>query len=211
MKILLATTNKAKIRYYGNKLKQKGIDIVTLEELGITCDVDETGNNPIENAIIKAKAYYGISHIPTIALDEGLFLENIPDEIQPGTHVRKVNNRRLNDKEMIDYYISLVNKYGKDGKLLGYFLKGVAIIDDNDIYTFDYQANRCFTNRQSKVIDEGYPLASIQIIPSLNKFKSELTEEEEKETMDIEQQEIFDFILNTIYEIEHKEMRKLSK
>ena len=31
MKILLATTNKAKIRYYGNKLKQKGIDIVVLE------------------------------------------------------------------------------------------------------------------------------------------------------------------------------------
>lgn len=74
MKILLATTNKAKIRYYGNKLKQKGIDIVTLEELGITCDVDETGNNPIENAVIKAKAYYEISHIPTIALDDGLFL-----------------------------------------------------------------------------------------------------------------------------------------
>ena len=100
--------------------------------------MDETGNNPIENAVIKAKAYYEISHIPTIALDEGLFLENISDEKQPGTHVRRVNNRRLNDKEMIDYYISLVNKYGKDGKLLGYFLKGVAIIDDYDIYTFDY-------------------------------------------------------------------------
>lgn len=212
MQVLLATTNKAKIKYYGNKLKEKGVDLVTLEELGISCDVDETGNNPIENAIIKAKAYYEVSHIPTIALDEGLFLENVPEEKQPGTHVRRVNNRRLNDKEMIDYYISLVNKYGKNGKLLGYFLKGVAIIDDNhNIYTFDYKANRCFTNKQSKIIDEGYPLASIQIIPSLNKFKSELTKEEEKETIDVEQKEIFDFILKTIFEIENKQERKVTR
>ncbi len=211
MKYLLATTNKAKIRYYGTKLREHGIEIVTLKDLNIECDVDETGKNPIENAIIKASAYHKISGMPTIALDEGLFLESVPDNIQPGTHVRRVNGKRLNDIEMIKYYIDLVNKYGENGTLKGYFLKGVAIVNQNNTYTFEYKANRCFTNKQSKIIDEGYPLASIQIISSLNKFKSELTEEEEKSTMDVEQKDIFEFILNTISTIEQDQTKKLVK
>lgn len=202
MKCLFATTNKAKIRYYVTKLRELGIEIVTLEDLNIACDVDETGRDPVENAVIKARAYYELSGMPTIALDDSLFLEGVPDHIQPGTHVRRVNGKRLNDKEMIDYYIGLVNQYGDNGALKGYFLKGVAIVDQNSVYTFDYKAKRCFTNKQSPVIDEGYPLASIQIISPFNKFKSELTKEEEKRTMDIEQQSIFGFILNTIPTIE---------
>ena len=131
-----------------------------------------------------------------------MFLEGVPAHIQPGTHVRRVNGKRLNDKEMIDYYIGLVNQYGDNGALKGYFLKGVAIVDQNHTYTFDYKAKRCFTNKQSQVIDEGYPLASIQIISPFNKFKSELTVEEEKRTIDIEQKDIFEFILKTISTIE---------
>lgn len=211
MKYLLATTNKAKIRYYGTKLKERGIEIITLEDLNIECEVDETGKNPIENAIIKASAYHELSGLPTIALDEGLFLEGVPDSIQPGTHVRRVNGKRLNDSEMIDHYIDLVNKYGNDGILNGYFLKGVAIVNQDSTYTFDYRANRQFANKQSEVIDEGYPLASIQIISSLNKFKSELTEDEERTTIDVEQTKIFEFILNTISKIEQDQTKKLVK
>lgn len=211
MKYLLATTNKAKIRYYGTKLRERGIETVTPEDLNIACDVDETGKDPIENAIIKSSAYYKLSGMTTIALDEGLFLEGVPDNIQPGTHVRRVNGKRLNDMEMIQYYIDLVNKYGENGTLKGYFLKGVAIVDQNNTYTFEHKADRCFTNRQSKMIDEGYPLASIQIISSLNKFKSELTEEEEKSTMDVEQKDIFEFIINTVSTIEQDQIGKSVK
>ena len=211
MKYLLATTNKAKIRYYGTKLKKRGIEIITLEDLNIECEVDETGKNPIENAIIKASVYHELSGLPTIALDEGLFLEGVPDSIQPGTHVRRVNGKRLNDSEMIDHYIDLVNKYGNDGILNGYFLKGVAIVNQDSTFTFDYRDNRQFTNKQSEVIDDGYPLASIQIISSLNKFKSELTEDEERTTIDVEQTKIFEFILNTISKIEQDQTKKLVK
>ena len=70
MKYLLATKNKAKIKYYGTKLREKGIDVVTLSDLNIDDDIDETGKNPTENAIIKATAYNDLSEIPTIALDE---------------------------------------------------------------------------------------------------------------------------------------------
>lgn len=202
MKYLFATTNKAKVRRYGEKLKENGIDLVTLNDLNLELDVDESGKNPIENAIIKATAYNKATNMTTIAIDDGLFLDNVPDEVQPGTHVRRVNGKRLNDEEMIDYYISLVNKYGTNGELTGYFKKGVAIVTGDNTYTFEHKSGRKFTNKQSPKIDEGYPLASIQMIESLGKFKSELTHEEEEQLMKLEKEEITQFIINTIKKLE---------
>lgn len=206
MNYLFATTNKAKVRRYGEKLKENGIQLVTLNDLNLELDVDESGKNPIENAIIKATAYNKATNMTTIAIDDGLFLDNVPDEVQPGTHVRRVNGKRLNDEEMIDYYISLVNKYGINGELTGYFKKGVAIVTGDNTYTFEHKSGRKFTNKQSLKIDEGYPLASIQMIESLGKFKSELTPDEEKQLLHVEREEITQFIINTIKEIEkHKD------
>ena len=202
MKYLLATTNKAKIKRYGGKLVENGIDFVTLKDLKIELDIDENGNNPTENAIIKAKAYNAATNMPTIAIDDALFLDNVPDEVQPGTHVRRVNGKRLNDKEMVEHYISLVNQYGKNGELTGYFKKAVAIINENDIFTFEYKTNRKFSNKQSSVINEGYPLSSIQIVEQFGKFKSELTKEEEEQILKTEQNEICNFIIRTVNEIE---------
>ena len=204
MKYLFATTNKAKIRRYATKLIENGIEILTLDELNITSDVDETGNNPMENAIIKATAYNKLSNVPTIAMDDGLYLDNVPNEIQPGTHIRRINGKRLNDGEIIEYYTSLVNNYGTDGELRGYFKKGIAIANGDDIYTFEYKTDRIFTNQQSKIIDDGYPLASIQIVQPFGKFKSELTEEEENIVMSTEQKDILRFIFDTVDAIEGK-------
>lgn len=206
MKYLLATTNKAKIKRYGMKLIENGIDIITLNDLNLELDVDENGNNPIENAIIKAKAYNIATNMITIAIDDALFLDNVPVEIQPGTHVRRVNGRRLNDKEMVDHYISLVNKYGINGELTGFFRKAVAIVTQNDVFTFEYKTGRKFVNKQSNVINEGYPLSSIQIVEQLGKFKSELTKEEEKQIVKTEQDKICNFIIETIRNIEKLEL-----
>lgn len=206
MKYLLATTNKAKIKRYGTKLIENGIDIITLNDLNLELDVDENGNNPIENAIIKAKSYNIATNMITIAIDDALFLDNVPVEIQPGTHVRRVNGRRLNDKEMVDHYISLVNKYGINGELTGFFRKAVAIVTQNDVFTFEYKTGRKFVNKQSNVINEGYPLSSIQIVEQVGKFKSELTKEEEKQIVKTEQDKICNFIIETIRNIEKLEL-----
>lgn len=202
MQFLLATTNKSKIKYYGAGLIEQGIEILTLRDLNIDLEVEETGKNPVDNAVLKAKAYYEASQLPTIAIDEGLFFEGVPEEIQPGVFVRRVNGKRLEDSEMIEYYKNLVKEYGTSGELNGYFLKSVAIAYQDNIYTFDYQAKRIFSSESSSIIEEGYPLESIQVIPSIRKFKSELSEEEKMQIMNKDQKDIFNFILNTIANIE---------
>ena len=55
--VLFATTNPAKIKKYAEKLKEKGIEVLTIKDLGINLKPEETGKNAIENAYIKAKIY----------------------------------------------------------------------------------------------------------------------------------------------------------
>ena len=211
MQILFATTNQAKIKNYAMKLKEKGYEIVTLKDLNITKDIEETGKTPKENAQIKANFYHEISKLPTIALDDALYLDNVPEELQPKTNVRRVNGKRLTDTEMIDHYTKLVDKYGRDGKLYGYFLKGIAIVTDEHIETFEVKAPRCFSSKASSNITEGYPLAAIQWVESLNKYKSELNKDEEDKLNLTEQQEIIGFLEQNINQLVSQKIDKIKK
>lgn len=61
MKVLFATHNEAKKKMYNEKLKKCNLEIVGLDDLNIDVDVEETGNNSKENAIMKAREYYKIA------------------------------------------------------------------------------------------------------------------------------------------------------
>lgn len=44
---------------------------------------------------------------PVFSCDSGLYFDNVPDEIQPGVHVRTINGKYLSDEEMLAYYTGL--------------------------------------------------------------------------------------------------------
>ena len=131
--ILFATGNTAKVDRFYEKLLKNGILLKSLKDININIDIEENGKNAIENAMIKAKAYYDATKITTMAMDDTMYIDGIPEEKQPGVFVRRVNGKRLNDKEMIDYYTNLVKTYGKDEKLNTKWILGMVIIKDDKI------------------------------------------------------------------------------
>lgn len=80
MKVLFATTNPAKIKKYAKKLQERDIEVLTIKDLGIDLKPEENGKNAIENAYIKAKAYYDETKITTIGMDNNLYIEELPEE-----------------------------------------------------------------------------------------------------------------------------------
>lgn len=177
MEILFATTNPAKIKSYKEKLEEHGIKVLTLKDLGLNIDVEETGKTAIENASIKAKTYGKIAKKITIGIDTNLFFENVPQNKQPGTHVRRVNGRTLTDEEMIEYYKNLAKEYG--GKLIARWVNGVAIYNGKETKTYSFAKNKFYlVDTESKKRHPGYPLDSISIIPEFNKYLTDLTEQE---------------------------------
>ena len=79
MKLLFATTNPAKVRKYKKALEEKEIELITLKDLDFELNIEESGKNAIENAYIKAKAYYDATKIPTIGMDNSLFIEELTE------------------------------------------------------------------------------------------------------------------------------------
>jgi len=179
--VLFATGNASKVERFKQKLLEKGIVLKSLKDLDIDIEIDENGSTAIENATIKAKAYYEATKMPTIATDDTMFIEGIPDEKQPGIFVRRVNGKRLNDDEMIDYYTNLVKEYGSDGKLNTKWVLGMVIIKDGKIYTYeDITSEYYLLDTPTKEVREGYPLSSILFNKKANKYDIYLTEEDKK-------------------------------
>lgn len=72
---LLASGNAHK----AEEFKELLVEVVTITPAPRTLEVDETGKTFIENALIKAKAYYDTYKVPSLADDSGLVVEALPD------------------------------------------------------------------------------------------------------------------------------------
>ena len=71
-KLLVATGNQGKMREYRHLLKDLPLELVSLDELGITEEVEETGQTFAENAWLKASGYARLSGMLTLSDDSGL-------------------------------------------------------------------------------------------------------------------------------------------
>ena len=200
MKVLFATKNEAKLKRYADKLKKKGIDLISIKDLDLKEEVEviENGKDALENAYIKAKAYYDATGIVTFGIDDNLFFEDIPEEKQPGTHVRRINGKYLNDDEMIEYYTNLAKEFG--GKINAKWVYGLVLYDGKEKKEYVWsRGNTQLVDSASDIRSPGYPLSSILKITKYNKYVVELTEEEKKsDTLYDKDDDVIEFIAQNV-------------
>lgn len=181
MKLLYGTGNRAKLSAMRSRLKQLDIELIGLDDLraeGKTIpQVVEDGKSPLENARLKATAYYEAFHIPVFSCDSGLYFDNVPEAIQPGVYVRNVNGKCLTDDEMIDYYSGLVKIYGN---LVARYRNAICFVQDD---THIYEAMEpsmesekfILTDRPHSIVrKKGFPLDSISLDIKTNKYYYDL-------------------------------------
>lgn len=72
MEIAAATNNSGKAREFAEILGDLGISVLTMRDLGIEIEIEETGKTFAENAMIKAKALSELCELPVLADDSGL-------------------------------------------------------------------------------------------------------------------------------------------
>lgn len=181
-KVLFATENASKAKRFKDKLLKNNIEIITINDLAEKISVEENGKDAIENALIKARAYSKVENIPVFAMDDNLYIDDIPEEKQPGMYVRRVNGKRLSDDEMIEYYSSLAHEYGKEGKLTCRWVYGIAVINNGIESTYTWNKEDFYiVDRPSNKINPGYPLNTISVNKKLNKYFTDLTSEDKLE------------------------------
>lgn len=185
MKLLYGTGNPAKLSSMKSRLEALNIELIGLNDLkteGYSIpEVPEDGNTPLENARQKALAYYEAFQIPVFSCDSGLYFDHVPDEVQPGVHVRNIKGKSLSDEEMIAYYTGLVKKYGN---LVARYRNAICLVmDENQIYeametTMESEKFILTDKPHGTIRKAGFPLDSISLDIRTNKYYYDLTEDE---------------------------------
>ena len=135
---------------------------------------------------------------PVFAMDDNLYIEGIPENKQPGMYVRRVNGKRLSDNEMIEYYSKLAHDYGEKGKLTCRWVYGIAVINNGIEYTYTWSKEDFYIiDKPSDKINPGYPLNTISINKKLNKYFTDMTEED-KEMVKESENDVVKFLCNNL-------------
>lgn len=174
MQLFYGTGNASKLRNMRALLAGMPIEFVTPAELGLALpQVAETGATPLDNARLKARAYYRATGLPSFALDSGLYLEGLPAEQQPGPYVRRVNGRELSDEEFRAYYQALAHRHG--GKIRAQFVNGLcAVLDEShQKEAFGPQVSTSWFWIVEKAHPDrldGFPMDSIAVDPETGRY-----------------------------------------
>ena len=91
MRLLIASTNRGKLHEIQAVLAGLVFDLVLPDDLGLTLQVDETGETYAENAALKARAYCQASGLLTLADDSGLEVAALNGA--PGLHSARYSPR----------------------------------------------------------------------------------------------------------------------
>ncbi len=103
-KLLLATTNRGKIREYQELLGGLPFELVTPIDLGTLIDVEENYPSYEENASAKATAYARATGLVSLADDSGLEVDILGGE--PGIHSARAAGETATDNDRIAHLLA---------------------------------------------------------------------------------------------------------
>ena len=117
MKIVLASSNKNKIKEFKRILEPLDIELITQTELGVK-EVPETGVSFEENSIIKSKNAYMQTNLPTIADDSGIEVDALNGE--PGIFSARYAGEPSDDEENNKLLLKNLKNSDSQSKLARY-------------------------------------------------------------------------------------------
>ena len=198
-KIVFATSNETKSKRFSEGLLKKEIEVLSLKDIDLKLNIEEDGSSVIDNALIKARECYKKTKMPSIGMDDSLYMEGVPLDRQPGLFVRRINGKTLTDEEMIEYYTNLVKEYGINERINCKWIYGLAVIDEKGrkaTYTW-FKDDFYMVSKRSDKLNKGYPLNSISKYKKLDKYFTDVTFDEMK-LIEVNEDDVVDFIASHI-------------
>ncbi len=178
-KLLIATHNQAKLK----ELKQflapllPTTEFISLSDLNISEEPEETGKTFFANAKLKAEYYAKYTNLPTLSDDGGLVIDSLNGE--PGVHSNRWMGHRGTDQELIEYCLKQMRGIPKDKRLARfetclYYVDPVENMHLNETGVIEGS----ISERASRKIEKGYPYRSVFRVVKFGKFYTDLTADE---------------------------------
>jgi len=113
-KLLIATRNEGKMRELRQLLGGVPHEIMSLDDLGIADEIEETGATFEENAALKAEGYSQLSGLLTLADDSGLEVDALGGA--PGVRSARYAGADATDADRVALLLKNLEKTGADDR-----------------------------------------------------------------------------------------------
>jgi len=172
---LIATHNPGKFKILKDKLSSLGIEILSLNDLDIKDDFEEIGNSFEDIALGKARFYYNLSKIPTLADDSGLSVDALNGE--PGTNSRTWLGYRASDEELLEMLLDRLRGV-VDKERTATFVTVVALVNGNEELLGRGEVRGKIGHQAVCKIEPGLPYSTVFYPDGYDRVSAQLSPEE---------------------------------
>lgn len=133
MKLLIASTNKGKLKEIREILEREHLPVDVISPDSEFPEIDETGTTFKENALLKARTAYSLFNIPVLADDSGLCVAALGGA--PGIYSARYAGEPVNPDRNIDKLLSELST--EKEPLTAHFNSTLAFINGTDEFVFE--------------------------------------------------------------------------
>ena len=132
MKLVAATGNKGKLKEFKEILPE--YEIISLKDLDINCDIEETGKTFEENAVIKSETICNMTGMVTFADDSGLEVDYLDGA--PGIYSARYAGEGASDEDRNKKLLSELSNVSGEKRTARYVCAIAISYPDGKTYTF---------------------------------------------------------------------------
>lgn len=179
--LLIATTNKGKIKELSEFLQGLPVKLVSLKDVGITAEIEETGATYEENSRLKAVAYAQLSGLPAVSDDGGLEIAALGGE--PGVQSRYWAGPEGKDEAIVKKMEKVAQELPDNNRNATFRTVITLALPSGEFWQVTGIVEGVIAKKPLRKILQGYPYRSFFYLPKIKKYyhEAELTQEEVKE------------------------------
>ncbi len=177
-KLLVATTNKGKLREILALLKDKPIEIVTPDQLGIVLDYEETSDDIHLVAREKAIHAWRKSGLPSLAEDTALEVDALGG--LPGARAKVFFGENVSDAERWRGLLKLLNDVPPEKRTARFRCAMAVAFSESDLLSAEGVLEGMIATEPHG--EGGFGYDPVFFVPSLGKTLAELSVEEKNAT-----------------------------
>jgi XTP/dITP diphosphohydrolase len=180
-RILVATTNPAKLSEYRLLLREFDLEVLSLADAAIREAPEETGASFRDNALLKARYYFARAGLATLADDGGLEVDALGGA--PGVHSHRwLGSDKATDRALADAIIGRMESVEKRQRTSRLRAAVALIFKDGDAVReaiAEDSIEGMIAPRVYAEIRPGFPYRAVMWLPERGCYLAELGEEEE--------------------------------
>jgi len=175
-KLLIATANRGKFDEIRVALNGMPFEIVSLLDLGVDTELEETEETYEGNALLKARHFSGLTGFPALADDSGIVVDALKGEL--GVKTRRWGaGEKATDEEWIDFFMKRMEEFSGEQRSAK-FVSVVAFVDGQVEKTFLGETLGVITDELEAPLKVGIPLSSCFRHDGSDRVYSALSDEE---------------------------------